>query len=187
MLLTAELAPALLDRIAMQADGVPLFIEELTKAAWKARWIPPARCKARGAHDTAGFAASTPRSTALYAKQVAQIGAVLGREFSYELDRRHCRFTGAGESQGGSTSSFHQAWHTVVANLPRRSIGSSMHSSGRPRTPRCCGLTANGCTVALRMPFQLDPTLLQRSWLTTSPRRGGCRTLSATGCGQGSV
>jgi class 3 adenylate cyclase/predicted ATPase len=84
-LLTTTMSPALLDQIAAQADGVPLFIEELTKAVME------------GAVDTASTLTSLGVPTTLQgsllarldrlplAKQVAQIGSVLGREFSYEL------------------------------------------------------------------------------------------------------
>ena len=83
--LQTTMSPALLDQIAAQADGVPLFIEELTKAVME------------GAADTASTLTSLGVPTTLQgsllarldrlplAKQVAQIGSVLGREFSYEL------------------------------------------------------------------------------------------------------
>ena len=79
------LSRELLDRIVVQSDGVPLFIEELTKSVVEAE---------RGASQGA---AAHPVPSSLQgsllarldrlagAKQVAQIGAVIGREFSYEL------------------------------------------------------------------------------------------------------
>jgi predicted ATPase len=68
-----------------QTDGVPLFIEELTKAVLERASQP----------DSAGSALSVPSTLQAslmarldrlpVAKQVAQIGAVVGREFSNEL------------------------------------------------------------------------------------------------------
>ena len=84
-LLAPELPPMLLDRIALRADGVPLFIEELTKD-----WV-------ERAHDPESALQTLRVPTTLQgsllarldrlpdAKQVAQLGAVIGREFSYEL------------------------------------------------------------------------------------------------------
>jgi tetratricopeptide (TPR) repeat protein len=82
----AEMLPRdQLDWIVAQSDGVPLFIEELTKSV------------VEGAVDAlrGGSAPAVPRSleSSLLArldripgaKQVAQIGAVIGREFGYEL------------------------------------------------------------------------------------------------------
>ena len=90
----AGLANDLVDEIVERTDGVPLFIEELTKAVLE-----------QGDHEnqvTAVLSASPSPTLALpatlhasliarldriggAAKEVAQIGAVLGREFSYEL------------------------------------------------------------------------------------------------------
>ncbi|MFL5284401.1 MAG: ATP-binding protein [Rhodopila sp.] len=78
------LASPLLDRIVSQSDGVPLFIEELTRAVLEAPDPDPA--------NTA-FAVPTTLQASLMArldrlpaaKQVAQIGAVIGREFSHVL------------------------------------------------------------------------------------------------------
>ncbi|MDR3531162.1 MAG: adenylate/guanylate cyclase domain-containing protein [Rhodopila sp.] len=78
------LSTPLLDRIVMQSDGVPLFIEELTRAVLEAPEL-----------DTAGTALAVPDTLQASlmarldrlptAKQVAQIGAVIGREFPHAL------------------------------------------------------------------------------------------------------
>lgn len=83
----------LLDEIVVRADGVPLFLEELTKAIVESG-------RPHGAREMIS-ADSAPRDTAVPttlhasllarldhlgpAKEVAQIGAVIGREFSLEL------------------------------------------------------------------------------------------------------
>ena len=75
----------LLARIVAQADGVPLFIEELTKAV----------LEASADHRTTALPVAIPSTlqSSLMARldripaarEVAQIGAVIGREFSYAL------------------------------------------------------------------------------------------------------
>ncbi|TIM99674.1 MAG: adenylate cyclase, partial [Mesorhizobium sp.] len=68
-----------------QTDGVPLFIEELTKAVLESASQPDAAVSALPIPSTlqASLTARLDRLPA--AKQVAQIGAALGREFNHEL------------------------------------------------------------------------------------------------------
>ena len=87
------LPPALRERIVAQADGVPLFVEELTRAVLDA---PGLRDDAGRLTDP-GVVASMPIPETLrdsltarldrspMGKLVAQVGATIGREFSYEL------------------------------------------------------------------------------------------------------
>jgi class 3 adenylate cyclase len=86
----AGLAHETVDEIVARADGVPLFVEELTKAVLES-----------GDHGTALAASPSPGlgiPATLHAsliarfdrlgptgREVAQIGAVLGREFPYDL------------------------------------------------------------------------------------------------------
>jgi class 3 adenylate cyclase/predicted ATPase len=80
------------NEIVRRADGVPLFVEELTKAVVEARidQKQEAITSARGpslvipATLHASLMARLDRLGSL-TKQVAQAGAALGREFSYEL------------------------------------------------------------------------------------------------------
>ena len=77
------LTPAIMERIIAQTDGVPLFIEELTKAILD---TPPNKSPlmlAVPATLQASLMARLDRLPA--AKHVAQIGAVIGREFSHNL------------------------------------------------------------------------------------------------------
>jgi predicted ATPase len=89
---TAVLAPDVIAEIVERTDGVPLFVEEMTKAVLEA-----------GAERGREIAASVPGAglgvpatlqaslmarldrLGPAAKGVAQIGAAIGREFSYEL------------------------------------------------------------------------------------------------------
>ncbi len=79
------LTPELLERIVTQTDGVPLFIEELTKAVLEASVAPDAAALPLAVPGTlqASLMARLDRLPA--ARQVAQIGAVIGREFPYSL------------------------------------------------------------------------------------------------------
>jgi class 3 adenylate cyclase/tetratricopeptide (TPR) repeat protein len=76
------LPSALHERIVLQTDGIPLFIEEMTKAVLES-----------GRRPTSGEAFTVPSTLQgslmarldrlPAAKQVAQLGAVIGRNFSY--------------------------------------------------------------------------------------------------------
>jgi class 3 adenylate cyclase/predicted ATPase len=79
-------------QILDRADGVPLFVEELTKTILESRQIAPAGD--RYMLEDMGPSPAIPstlqdslmaRLTMSGAKQIAQIGAVIGREFSYHL------------------------------------------------------------------------------------------------------
>jgi class 3 adenylate cyclase len=88
-----KLPPEVVDRIIAKTDGVPLFIEELTKTVVESgvlreeddRYVLaeplPARAIPATLHDS--LRARLDRLAAV--KKVAQIGAAIGREFSYEL------------------------------------------------------------------------------------------------------
>jgi class 3 adenylate cyclase/tetratricopeptide (TPR) repeat protein len=79
--------------IVERTDGVPLFVEELTKAVLEAyeeggaaAWAPSTAASAAHAIPATLHASLMARLDRLgsAAKEVAQIGAVIGREFSYE-------------------------------------------------------------------------------------------------------
>jgi class 3 adenylate cyclase/predicted ATPase len=65
-------------QLIARTDGVPLFVEELTKAALESEQAIPASL-----HDS--LMARLDRLAT--AKEIAQLGAALGREFAYELIR----------------------------------------------------------------------------------------------------
>jgi class 3 adenylate cyclase/predicted ATPase len=81
------------DQIVDRTDGVPLFIEELTKSVVESGIV----AEAGGHYAVAGPVAPLAIPTTLHAsllarldrlaltREVAQVGAVLGRSFSYEL------------------------------------------------------------------------------------------------------
>jgi class 3 adenylate cyclase/predicted ATPase len=85
VLIERALSPDLLERVVMQTDGVPLFIEELTKAVLEDPKQPGSNAAALEVPATlqASLIARLDRLPA--AKQIAQIGAVIGREFAQTL------------------------------------------------------------------------------------------------------
>jgi predicted ATPase/class 3 adenylate cyclase len=90
----AALRPEIVAEIVERADGIPLFVEELTKAVLESGEqegrasavlaASPAPALAIPATLHASLIARLDRLGTV-AKEVAQIGAVLGREFTYEL------------------------------------------------------------------------------------------------------
>ena len=77
---SGSLSPAVLGEITARTDGVPLFIEELTKAVLEAGMTAP---RAVPASLYASLMARLDRVPGV--REVAQVGACIGREFSYPL------------------------------------------------------------------------------------------------------
>ncbi|MET3591326.1 class 3 adenylate cyclase [Mesorhizobium shonense] len=88
-----EMPSVVLDQITAHADGVPLFVEELTKTVLESGLLR----NAGGRYVLTGPVPPLAIPTTLHAslmarldrlapiREVAQIGAAIGREFSYEL------------------------------------------------------------------------------------------------------
>jgi class 3 adenylate cyclase/predicted ATPase len=87
------LPPAVLEQIVAKTDGVPLFVEELTKTVLESHLLVDQGDHYALAGSLPPLAIPTTLQDALLArldrlaavKEVAQIGAVLGREFAYTL------------------------------------------------------------------------------------------------------
>ena len=77
---SGSLSPAVLGEITARTDGVPLFIEELTKAVLEAGMTAP---RAVPVSLYASLMARLDRVPGV--REVAQVGACIGREFSYSL------------------------------------------------------------------------------------------------------
>jgi predicted ATPase len=91
--LTAEIVAEIVER----TDGVPLFVEELTKAVLESAGQSDRVSAVLGAASLAARSVPATLHASLMArldrlgpapKETAQIGAVLGREFSYERSSR---------------------------------------------------------------------------------------------------
>jgi class 3 adenylate cyclase len=85
VLVERALSPDLLERIVVQTDGVPLFIEELTKAVAEHTEQSGSNAALLDVPATlqASLIARFDRLPA--AKQIAQVGAVIGRDFAHPL------------------------------------------------------------------------------------------------------
>lgn len=77
----ARLATSVIDAVVKRSDGVPLFTEELARLMTEGDGRSAAREIPATLHDS--LTARLDRLGA--AKEVAQVAAVIGREFSYEL------------------------------------------------------------------------------------------------------
>jgi predicted ATPase len=78
------LASPLMERIVLQSDGVPLFIEELTRAVLEAPELD-ALAVSLAIPDTLQASLMARLDRLPGAKMVAQVGSVIGREFSHML------------------------------------------------------------------------------------------------------
>src|SRR5258708_23362575 len=82
-----------MDQILARTDGVPLFVEELTKAVLETGLLQERDGHYVLSRPLPSMAIPTTLNASLMARldrlapvrEVAQIGAVVGREFSYEL------------------------------------------------------------------------------------------------------
>ncbi|TMH37273.1 MAG: adenylate cyclase, partial [Betaproteobacteria bacterium] len=87
-----ELSASVIDRIVHQTDGIPLYVEELTKMVIESDLLLRDEI---GSDTPTAFAIPPTLQDSLSARvdrlgtsrEVAQIGAAIGREFSYELLR----------------------------------------------------------------------------------------------------
>ena len=103
----------MVQQIVAKADGVPLFVEELTKTVLEAGWLQEREEHYALIGPLPPLAIPATLQDALMArldrlaegKAVAQLGAVLGRDFSYELLQAVSPWTswtcGAAWSAGG--------------------------------------------------------------------------------------
>jgi class 3 adenylate cyclase/tetratricopeptide (TPR) repeat protein len=82
---TAALPNEVIDQIADRTDGVPLFIEELTKSVVEGRLGAPEGAPVPSVPCTLQASLMARLDRLPCAKQIAQLAAVIGREFSYEL------------------------------------------------------------------------------------------------------
>jgi predicted ATPase len=83
----AKLSPEVVEQIRLKTDGVPLFVEELTKAVIESATDGGARHASplQTIPATLQEALLARLDRLSDARQVAQLGATLGREFSHEL------------------------------------------------------------------------------------------------------
>ena len=88
-----ELTADVMAEIVQRSDGIPLFVEEIAKAALEVESEDAARQTVAAVPSSALAIPASLQASLMArldrlgpAKEVAQIGAAIGREFSYELD-----------------------------------------------------------------------------------------------------
>lgn len=95
-----ELMEAIIERIVVRADGVPLYVEELTKSVLES-YVAKDETAADAAIPATLQSSLVARLDRLdEAKEIAQVGAVIGREFPRDLlaavtDRTEAEVSGA--------------------------------------------------------------------------------------------
>ena len=142
------LPPEVVEQIVAKTDGVPLFVEELTKTVLESGLLREGEERYELTGPLPPLAIPTTLHDSLMArldrlatvKDVAQLGATIGRTFAYELLQ--------GSLLDDATLQ-HSLWQLVEAELVyqrgrrrRRPTRSSMRSSRTRRINRCCGAPA---------------------------------------------
>ncbi len=80
-----ELMDAIIERIIVRADGIPLYVEELTKSVLES-YVSKDEAAADAAIPATLQSSLVARLDRLNeVKEIAQVGAIIGREFSYDL------------------------------------------------------------------------------------------------------
>ena len=145
--------------IVERTDGVPLFVEELTKAVLEAgapradgtARREPAAAALRDPDHAARLADGAARPARPAAKEVAQVGAAIGREFSHEL---LAAVAAAGRGRAGgrrSTSSPAPGWSSGAAQPPDADLHLQARAGpGRGLRHACCAPAGRSSTAGSR-------------------------------------
>jgi predicted ATPase len=134
-----SLPDEVIDRIADRTDGVPLFIEELTKSVLESGL--PAVGIPTTLHDS--LMARLDRLSPV--RRVAQIGAAIGREFLLYASPLSPAFPRMSCAQR-SARSLLPNWSSSVARRPMQSTVSSTPWCRTQRTAACCTVSGSNCT-----------------------------------------
>jgi len=175
--------PEVLDRIVARTDGIPLFVEELTKTVLESGLLREEDGQYLADGPLPELAIPSSLQDSLMArldrlgpvKEVAQTGAALGREFSYKLMAAVARRT---EEQLGDALD-----QLVAAGLvfrrgspPNATICSSTPLSRMPPIAPCYAAAVRNCMpesprcLNSNSPRSARPN--PNSWLTISPKPG---------------
>jgi hypothetical protein len=189
----------LIDEIVERTDGVPLFLEEVTKVVIET--AAGSDAAARGtlaAIPGARLAVPATLQASLMArldrlgpvpKEIAQVGAAIGREFSYEL-LSAVASRGEAETQAALARLVAAGLVFQPARRPRRNINSSTPWFRTLLTARFCAGHARDCTPGLpmssRAAFPRSQIPSRRSLRTITRRRDCLRTRRSIGNGPAS-
>ena len=160
-----------LEQIVAKTDGVPLFVEELTKTVIELDLLQDAgeRYVLGGPLPPLAIPASLYDSLMARldrlapVKEVAQIGAVIGREFGHELLAAVASI-GRRQAAGRPRRSWSMpSWSSATAHRHTRPIRSSTPWFRTPLTRACCAADASSCMPA-------SPTVMEERFAETSSR-----------------
>ena len=152
-----SLPAALMDEIAARTDGVPLYIEEMTKAVLESgalretaeAWVLDGPLD-RLAIPTSLHDSLMARLDRLQpVKEVAQTAAVIGRAFDHATLAALVAAARAGAGRGASTSWWRRSWCSAGARRPRRRISSSTRWCAMRPMRASCAASARRCIAAL--------------------------------------
>jgi predicted ATPase len=130
-----------LDAVTERTSGVPLFVEELTRAVLEGSDATP------GAHaipETLHDSLMARRDRLGAAKEMAQLAAVIGQEFSYELLLLIAEIPEV-ELRTALTKLTDAELIYARASRPKRPTSSSMLLSGTRPTTLCSKAAAGSC------------------------------------------
>ena len=150
------LPPGLLDQIIDRTDGVPLFVEELTKALLESAQLRETADQYVLDEPLTPLSIPTSLQASLMARldrlgsarEVVQVGAAIGREFSYELLAAVADLPDAGLRI--SLAQLTRNWCFSAAHRRMLSLPSSMPWCRMPPIPLCCAQSASNFTLASR-------------------------------------
>jgi predicted ATPase len=189
----AGLSRETVEEIVERADGVPLFVEELTKAVVESGDLDNRVGAVLAASPLPNLAIPAALHASLIArldrlgptaKEIAQIGAVIGREFSDELirpvaQRRESDLDAALDRLTDAGYCFAAACRRTLSTC------SSMRWCKTPPMRPCCVLAAESCMRPLAQPSNENFPRRWRpspsSWHTIAPRRASPNRPSNTG------
>ena len=167
--------------IIERTDGIPLFVEEMTKAMLEAGSEGAARQVAATPSSGSGVPATLHASLMARldrlgaAKEVAQIGSAIGREFSHALLTAVARKPEA-DLNARSIASFNPACCSARVCDRMRLICSSMRSCRMRPMARCCASRVGRCMPTLPAcwgaSLRRSPRASRRLWRITAPRPG---------------
>ena len=177
-LLPANICQDIIER----TDGIPLFVEEMTKAVLEAESEGEARQTAAAVPSPALAVPATLHASLMArldrlgpAKEVAQIGAAIGREFSHGLlaavvRKPDAELESALDRLVAPVCCFGRACRLM------RFICSSMPWCRMQRTAHCCASRDARCTRVsprlLKANFRRSLRVSPNYWRATSPRPG---------------
>ena len=180
-------------QIVAKTDGVPLFVEELTKTVLELGLLKDAGDHYELAGPLPPLAMPSTLHDSLLArldrlapvKEIAQIGAALGREFSHGLLAAVADRPERGAAGGARPAGRRRAGVSAAAPRPRSPTASSTRWSRTSPTAPCLNRAASNSTPASPRSWRSTSRKRRRTsrncWRITSRKRTRSNALSTTG------